>query len=129
MVSAIYIALAAFLIIWLSLHVIKVRRKHQISIGDEGNMELKTAMAAQANAVEFLPIGLLLLFVLESNQASVWIIHAAGLLLLIGRLVHARSLLADDLKGRVLGMKITINVIIALGVLNLFYVFYNNFLT
>ncbi len=124
MISAIYASISAFLICWLSLNVIKKRRKNRISIGDGENEELKTAMAAQSNAIEYIPIALLLLFALEYNEANIWIIHLLGIALITGRVIHAHNLLSDNLKGRVLGMQITIYTIIGLALLNIGYLPY-----
>jgi len=125
MISAIYASISAILICCLSLNVIKKRRKNRISIGDGENEELKIAMAAQSNAIEYIPIALLLIFALEYNEANIWLIHLLGIALLSGRIIHARNLLSDNLKGRVLGMQITIYTIIGLAVLNIVYLPYN----
>jgi hypothetical protein len=127
MTSAIYASLSAFLVVWLSLNVIKVRRAKQVSVGDGGDDELKTAMAAQSNALEYLPISLLLLFALEYNGAFLILVHTLGIVLLIGRLIHAKAMLTSDLQRRVLGMQITIWVIIGLAIANLFFIPYGNF--
>jgi len=107
------------------LNVIKKRRKNKVSIGDGGNEELKIAMAAQSNAIEFVPIALLLLFALEYNHANILVVHMFGVALMIGRVIHARSLLSSHFKGRVLGMQVTIYTIIGLGVLNIVYLPYH----
>jgi len=70
MISVIYASLSAFLIFWLSLNVIKKRKINQVGIGDGGNKELMISIAAQSNAVEYIPIALLLLFALEYNKAN-----------------------------------------------------------
>jgi hypothetical protein len=127
MTSAIYASLSAFLVVWLSLNVIKVRRAKQVSVGDGGDDELKTAMAAQSNALEYLPISLLLLFALEYNGAFLVLVHTLGIVLLVGRVIHARAMLANNLQRRVLGMQITIWVIIGLAIANLFFIPYGNF--
>lgn len=129
MISAFYAALSAVIIFWLSLNVIKIRRKHRVSVGDGENAELKTAMAAQSNAVEYIPITLLLIYALEYNGANLLFIHLAGILLIIGRMVHARGLLGETLRIRVLGMKITLYTLLALVVLNLVYLPYDEFLS
>ncbi len=128
MTSALYASLSAILICWLSLNVIKKRRKYRVSIGDGGNEELSTAIAAQLNAIEYIPIALLLLFALEYNQASIWIVHLFGVALIVGRTIHAHNLLSENLKGRVLGMQITIYTIIGLAVLNIVFLPYNKLL-
>ncbi|MGD2020321.1 MAG: MAPEG family protein [Thiohalocapsa sp.] len=127
MTSAIYASLSAFLVVWLSLNVIKVRRTKKVSVGDGGDDELKTAMAAQSNALEYLPISLLLLFALEYNGAFLVLVHTLGIVLLVGRVIHARAMLANNLQRRVLGMQITIWVIIGLAIANLFFIPYGNF--
>ena len=48
MISALYASVSALLICWLSINVIKQRRKYSVSIGDGGNEELKITMAAQS---------------------------------------------------------------------------------
>ena len=128
MTSAIYASLSALLICWLSLNVIKKRRKYRVSIGDGGNIELRTAMAAQLNSIEYIPIALLLLFALEYNEANIWIVHLFGVSLIAGRAIHAHNLLSENLKGRVLGTQITIYTIIGLAVLNIAFLPYKKLL-
>jgi uncharacterized membrane protein YecN with MAPEG domain len=121
MISVIYAVISVILIIYLSFQVIKTRRKLQISVGDGNNEELQTAQGAQSNAIEYIPIALLLLFYLEYNSASNWIIHLAGIALITGRIVHAHGLLNRNLRRRVLGMQITVYVLIGLCLLNLVF--------
>lgn len=124
MITSIYASLAALLIVRLTLSVIKLRRKNRVSVGDGGNEELQLAIRAHANAVEYIPITLLLLLTLELNGAPQILIHIVGATLLIGRILHAIGLPAKDFKKRVLGMQITIYLLIGLAVLNiLFFVF------
>lgn len=128
MTSVLYAVVSAFLIVWLSLNVIRVRRKNLISIGDGRNSELKIAMAAQSNAVEYIPIALLLLFALEYNHANIILVHILGLALVAGRGIHARGILSGKLNIRVLGMQITLSAIIGLAIANLVYLPYEKIL-
>lgn len=121
MISVIYAVIATALIIFLSFEVIKTRRRLQISVGDGNNEDLQTVQGAQSNAIEYLPIALLLLFYLEYNGASIWLIHLAGITLMTGRIIHARGLLTKNLKWRVLGMQVTIYLLIGLCLLNIAY--------
>mgnify|MGYP001816990745 CR=1 FL=1 len=98
MISVIYAVISALLIIYLSFEVIKTRRKHQISVGDGDNEELQTAQSAQSNAVEYLLITLILLFYLEYNGASNWLIHLTGSALIAGRVIHAYGLLNKSMR-------------------------------
>lgn len=127
MISSLYAALSAFLIIWLSLRVIKLRRAKKVRLGDGGEPELQAAIRAQGNATEYIPIALILLFLLEMNGAHMILLHVGGIAILTGRLVHARGLLTDDLGYRVLGMQVTIFTLIGLALANLGYVAYRGF--
>lgn len=128
MTSVIYVCLGTVLIIWLSLNVIKHRHHYRISIGDGDEPALVSAIAAQHNAVEYLPVAFILLFALEYNNAWLLLVHACGVALLSGRLLHARAMLKDNLELRVLGMQITIYTLIALVILNLVFLPFNKLL-
>jgi uncharacterized membrane protein YecN with MAPEG domain len=121
MITSIYASLSALLIVSLSVAVIKLRRKNRVSVGDGGNEELQLAIRAHSNALEYIPITLLLLLTLELNGAPKILIHVLGATLLIGRILHAMGLPAKDLKKRVLGMQITIYLLIGLAVLNILF--------
>ncbi len=121
MITALYASLCALLIVKLSLDVIAVRRQHKIGLGDGGNDNLQAAIRAQGNATEYIPITLILMFLLENIVIYNWIIHLAGILLVTGRIIHAIGIKKHDLKKRVLGMKITLYLIIALSILNIVY--------
>lgn len=121
MTSALYASLLAFLIAWLSLNVIKTRRRVKILFGDGGEHALQVARTAHSNAVEYIPLALILMFALEYNGATLWLVHGLGVALMTGRLIHARGILSETLHLRVLGMQVTLFTIIGLAVLNLIY--------
>lgn len=118
--STIYLAFAALLIVALSRNVIGLRRKYKVALGDGGHQELLAAIRAHANAVEYLPIGLLLLLLLELNQSPVWLIHLLGSLFIIGRLIHANGVNKAIIPRRKIGMQLTIWLLVTMAVLNLF---------
>jgi len=121
MITALYASLCALLLVKLSLQVISLRRKHRISLGDGGNTELQAAIRTQGNATEYIPIVLILMMLLEWATAAWWLIHLAGIALLASRILHASALKTSNVKRRVLGMKITFFLILALSALNIFY--------
>lgn len=93
-ISALYVALLGLLLLGLACLVIRQRVQHRVLFG-EGNpdaLSLKLAIRAHANAVEFVPITLLLLFFCELAGMQAMAVHAAGLSLLIARLLHAFGL-------------------------------------
>lgn len=121
MITSIYASLAVLLIVRLSISVIKLRREYRISLGDGGNEELQLAIRTHANALEYIPITLLLLLMLELNGAPKILIHLLGLVLMTGRIIHTIGLSGKDLQKRVLGMQITVFLLIGLAILNLVF--------
>jgi len=126
MTTALYASLATFLIIHLSFNVIKLRRKHQVSIGYGGKQDLKLAITAQATSVEYLPISLLLLLFLELNQGNLILLHLLGILMISSRALHANSILTENLTQRLWAMQTTFFSMITLAVANLVYLPYAN---
>ncbi|KDM90233.1 MAPEG family protein [Photobacterium galatheae] len=126
MATSFFASVLALWLCWLSIQVIKARRRHQIGYGDgEGKAkDLQLACSAQSNAVNYIPIALILLFLLEESGGADWLIVIAGLVFTAGRVIHGRGILADSLKGRVLGMQLTLWPIIALAVLNLLFLMF-----
>lgn len=124
MISSFYAGALALLIVWLSLQVIKARRSKKVSLGDGGEPELRTAIRAQGNAVEYIPISLILLVLLEMDGAHAALLHVGGVGMLAGRLLHAKGLLTNSLRYRVLGMQWTINTLIGLALCNLGFALY-----
>lgn len=91
-ITALYTALAALLLVGLSWRVVQARQKSHVSIGDGGDAELTRRIRAQGNTQEYLPLGLLVVLMLELNHAPVWAVHLAGATLILGRLLHAWGL-------------------------------------
>lgn len=128
MITAIYASILAVLMCSLALNVIKARRKNKVKYADGGVEELQIARTAHSNAVDYIPIALILIFLLEYNEANIWLVHAIGISLVVGRVIHCRGVLTDKMKGRVLGMQITLFTIISLAILNVIYAPYSKFL-
>jgi len=124
MISVIYIVISSILIGHRSLTVINARKKHKISIGNNGNEELNLAIAAHSTNIEYLPIALLLLLALELNGAGIMVIHILGVLLIVSRMIHTCGLLAANLKQRIIGMQMTFFTILSLAVVNMIYLPY-----
>lgn len=125
MITALYASILAILIIWLAVQVIKQRRLNQVTYADGGVEALQIARSAQSNATEYIPITLILMALLEFNSAYPTWIHLTGIIFVIGRIIHARGILKEDLKRRVRGMQVTFLVILSLVVLNMIYLPYD----
>ena len=60
-----YAALLALYYIYLSVNVIKIRKAEGISLGNGSNTALERATRAHGNFIEYVPISLILVFLLE----------------------------------------------------------------
>jgi uncharacterized protein len=118
-VTGIYAALGALLLLVLAVRISLARRSARVGIGDGGNHELSRRIRAHANAAEHLPIALLLLLLLDLGQTPPSWLHVFGVLLIVGRVLHAIGLsrTAGPSPGRVLGMVLTWGVMLVMALL------------
>lgn len=109
-----YASLLAILFVVLSIRTIGVRRKLQISVGDQANPEMLRAMRVHSNFSEYVPMALILLYLAESNGAHPWLIHTLGCSLVIGRLSHAYgvSQALEKFQYRIFGMAMTFTCVL-----------------
>ncbi len=108
-ITGIYAAIAALLVIFLSLRVVRRRLSSRTGIGDGGDAELALRVRVHGNAVENLPLGLILLMLVEWNQTLPLLVHAFGIALIVGRVLHAFgfSRSSGTSPGRMIGMLLT----------------------
>ena len=65
-----YAALLALLFVGLSIRTLRMRRRLGIAIGDAGNESMLRAMRAHSNFAEYVPLSLLLIYLVEVTGAS-----------------------------------------------------------
>ena len=118
-ITGLYAALCALLIIILAVRVVAYRRSAKIGLGDGENPELRKRIRAHGNAIEYVPLGLLLLLILELNMTAPILLHAFGILLVLGRIFHAWGVSQHSglTTGRMLGVLITFGLIIVMSLL------------
>ncbi|PQV87833.1 MAPEG family protein [Cronobacter sakazakii] len=121
MVSALYAVLGALLLMKISFDVVRLRMQYRVAYGDGGFSELQSAIRIHGNAVEYLPIGLLLLLFMEMNGAQNWMLHVCGLLLLVGRLMHYYGYHHRLLRWRRSGMSATYIALLMMVLANIWY--------
>ena len=107
--AALWSGLLILLMLVLSGIVVSGRRKHMVSFGDGGNPDLLAASRAFGNCAEYATPGMVALMLLGAVGTPVWMVHAVGATLLVGRVVHALGLLfqTGPSLGRVIGMLLT----------------------
>lgn len=79
---------AAIVNIWLAIRVVTIRVKAKVLIGDGGNTLLLARMRAQLNYMEYTPLVLILIGLIEFARGThIWL-WAAGIVYIIGRILH-----------------------------------------
>ena len=76
------------LIVVLGLRVSAIRRSAHVSLGDGGNPLLEERIRAHGNAVETIPIALILLGLAERALGQPWYLVAMAVVLVVSRLIH-----------------------------------------
>ena len=88
-ITILYAGLNGLLVFMLALRVTLVRGKTKIAFGMGGNAELELAARVHGNAIEYVPIVLILMGLLEAYRVPMLLIHGIGVALTLGRVVHA----------------------------------------
>ncbi len=121
-----YLLVLTVILLFLSFNVIRLRYKYNVSINDDNQRQLSLAIRAHANFCEYTPFIVILLICLAFMQPHHWVLHAFAALLVIGRLVHAYSLvfiesrIEPTFRYRQFGMTLTFIALIATA-LGLFF--------
>ena len=123
-ITTVYAALLGILLILLSDLVSRTRKKSCVSLGHGDDPMLERTMRAHGNFVEYVPFGLLLLLLVEVMGGQPWLLHVYGLMLLLGRLLHAYGMIRPEapVSGRYWGTTLTWLMILATSLTNLWLV-------
>lgn len=109
--AALYAGVNILILLVLAVLVVAGRRKHKITLGDGGNDVFSRAVRAHGNAAEYIPAGiagLLFLALMDETVVPFWLLHAAGISLTLGRILHGWGLHTGTLNfGRMFGMILT----------------------
>ena len=117
MITLLYAALCTLLVLALAGRVVAYRLTHKVGLGDGGHGDLQRRIRAHANAVEYLPLALLLLGGMELNGVDDAVIHGFGITLFVSRLLHAWGLSrhAGTSIGRFAGTGLTLLLMVAMA--------------
>lgn len=106
-----YAAVLGQIYVVLSVLTIRERRATSVSLGNGDSEVLLRRIRAHGNFAEYVPIALILLIGAALMPTPDWFIHACGLSLIVGRLLHACAIYAANGLLRVAGMAATLTVI------------------
>ena len=96
---SIHAGLNALILVWLSVQTGRIRQRLRVSIGDGGEPRLIRVMRGHANAIETIPVALILLLLVALGGGPAWAVHLLGLMLTVGRALHALHFTAADAPG------------------------------
>jgi len=92
-ITALYAALSGFLIIALAANVVRFRLSKHVSLGDGGHNDGNRAIRAHGNTIEYIPLALILMALLEINGGGSTALHIYGILLVGGRIIYSYGML------------------------------------
>ncbi len=119
--TALYAAVLALIIVALAINVTVHRVKLRVSLGDGGNPQMLRMMRLHGNAVEYIPIAVLLMLTYEIGGGSRYLLHAAGIALITGRLIQVAAMWGSNVAtpGRGLGQSLTWATIVVMALANI----------
>jgi uncharacterized membrane protein YecN with MAPEG domain len=94
--------LLGLLAVSLTVSVGRLRTQKKIYLGDGGDPAMLAAIRAHGNFMEYVPLCLLLIYIV-SDFYSFWYVAVLSLVLLLSRVLHAGGLLGFIPLGRTLG--------------------------
>jgi uncharacterized membrane protein YecN with MAPEG domain len=106
-ITAVFAALLALMLVGISVRVTVLRTQKKVNLGDGGDAALGAAIRVQGNFVEYVPLALALMAMLEWMGVPAGWIYAFGAVLLVARLSHAWSLYSSVFQARVFGTTAT----------------------
>lgn len=118
-VTTLWTALIALWVLLLMLVVVRLRWTRRVGLGDGGDKDLTKAIRIHGNAIETMPIALLLMLGYELGGGLPWLLHVCGATLLASRVLHASGLRrsSGSSAGRMLGSILWATVVVVLAVL------------
>ena len=116
-ITAVFTGVLALMLVGISIRVTVLRAKKKISFSDGGDKELAAAIRVQGNFIEYVPIALALMGLIEAMGAKHWIVYLFGTVLVLARITHAFGLYSSVFPARVVGTSTTWAVLAIGGLL------------
>lgn len=121
MISMLYAAILAIIYVGLSAYVVRGRWQHRTALGHGPDAVLERRIRMHGNFAEYVPIALILLYMIEESGILPVYVHILGMMLLTGRIIHLMALYSAAVsKKRVIGMVLTLSMILISATLLIF---------
>lgn len=95
-----YAAILGLIYVVLSVRITNMRRRERVALGHNDHAVLERNVRAHANFNEYVPFALLLIWLSGATGTSPILINLMGLMLVLGRIFHAYSILVYEPKYR-----------------------------
>lgn len=120
-ITAIYAGVLALMLVGLGILVVKNQYRAKVGLFDGDDEQLGQAIRMHGNFAEYVPMALLVMAFAEAGGSPHWLIHSLGVILVVGRLLHAHGLYHDRgvSKCRRYGVLATILVLAVGGLANM----------
>ena len=86
--TALYAAINVLIMMAIAVQIPGQRRRTQTGLGLGEDHALRWRVRAHANNCEYVPFALLLIGLLELGGQPLWLLHALGIALTLGRILH-----------------------------------------
>ncbi len=106
-VTAIFTGVLALMLVGISIRVTRLRASKKISLADGGDKQMQAAIRVQGNFIEYVPMALALMGLIEAMGGRLWAVYLFGVLLVAARVAHAFALYSGFFPARVLGTSTT----------------------
>jgi len=113
-ITSMITAANVLLMVTLAMLVVHHRIANQVALGGAGIEPLERAIRAHANLVEYAPLALILLALLELNGLEAWQLWTLGGAFSVARLLHAHGILSTTLATRSSGALFTMILMVAM---------------
>jgi uncharacterized membrane protein YecN with MAPEG domain len=98
-ITALYAAILALIIVALGINVTMHRVKLKVPLGDGGKPEMLRMIRLHANAIEYIPIAIVLMLAYELNGGWHSALHIIGIALVAGRLIQTWAMWSTEVAG------------------------------
>ena len=102
-ITAIFTGILAVMLVGFSIRVTRLRATKKISFFDGGDKQMGIAMRVQGNFIEYVPMALLVMALIEAMGGRHWVVYLFGGVLVVARIAHAFALYTGFFPARVMG--------------------------
>ena len=95
-ITAFYAAILALILVGLSGWVVAGRGTKNTMLGDGGDSSLTRRIRAHANFIEYVPLALVIIALLEESGASRGLVRVLLIVLIVARILHPFGMFAAD---------------------------------